>query len=67
MEMSELIPKINALANKKKMVGLTIEEQQEQDILRKEYLKLIRAQVQGHLDNIVIVDKPMVDKRKNEH
>lgn len=57
MEMSELIPKINALAHKKKSVGLTSEEQQEQDYLRKEYLKLIRAQVQGELDRIIIVDK----------
>ena len=57
MEMSELIPKINALAHKKKSVGLTGEEQQEQDYLRQEYLKLIRAQVQGELDRIIIVDK----------
>lgn len=57
MEMSELIPKINALAHKKKSVGLTAEEQQEQDYLRQEYLKLIRAQVQVELDRIIIVDK----------
>lgn len=57
MEMSELIPKINALAHKKESVGLTAEEQQEQDYLRQEYLKLIRAQVQGELDRIIIVDK----------
>lgn len=57
MEMSELIPKINALAHKKKSVGLTAEEQQEQDYLRQEYLKLIRAQVQGELDRIIIVDE----------
>lgn len=57
MEMSELIPKINALAHKKKSVGLTEEEQREQDYLRKEYLQLIRAQVQGELDRIIIVDE----------
>lgn len=57
MEMSELIPKINALAHKKKASGLTEEEQKEQDYLRKEYLKLIRAQVQGELDRIIIVDE----------
>lgn len=57
MEMSELIPKINALAHKKKSVGLTLAEQEEQNFLRGEYLKLIRAQVTAQLDSITVVDE----------
>ncbi len=67
MDMAELIPKINALANKKKTVGLTPEEQQEQDFLRQEYLKLFRAQMRGHLDRIVLVDKEQIDNPEQKH
>ncbi|MEG6616086.1 DUF896 domain-containing protein [Peptococcaceae bacterium 1198_IL3148] len=41
----ELVDQINALARKQKSEGLTAEEKQEQDRLRKIYLAGIRQQV----------------------
>ena len=48
----KLIDRINFLANKKKTVGLTAEEQKEQDELRKEYLKLFREGFRQRLESI---------------
>lgn len=52
--------RINALANKKKTEGLTEEEQNEQQILRAEYLAKFRESFKRQLDNIDItyVDEP---------
>lgn len=61
----ELIARINALAKKKKTVGLTAQEQQEQAKLRREYLDGIREQVVGMLDNIEIVDAPAPEIKKS--
>ena len=52
--MSERIDRINELANKKKTVGLTEEEQIEQDRLRKEYLAAFRQNMIAQLDNTYI-------------
>lgn len=52
----ELIKRINELAKKKKQTGLTEEEKNEQDRLRKQYLAVIRAQFKTTLDSISIVD-----------
>lgn len=60
METSELIARINILAQKKRNTGLSAEEQLEQKELYAEYLAMIRNQVKKHLDNIEIVDSPMV-------
>lgn len=54
----ELISRINELSHKKRSVGLTPEEQTEQQALRREYLNNIREQVKGMLDQIEIVDAP---------
>lgn len=54
----ELISRINELSRKKRLVGLTPEEQTEQQALRREYLDNIREQVKGMLDQIEIVDAP---------
>ena len=51
----KLIEKINFLANKKKTVGLTEEEQKEQEELRKEYLRLFKAGFRQQLDSIKVV------------
>lgn len=53
----ELVNRINALARKSKEEGLTEEEKEEQKKLRKEYLKMIRGQVENHLTSIKVVDE----------
>ena len=50
----ELIDRINFLANKKKTVGLTEDEQKEQEELRKEYLRLFREGFRQRLESIKI-------------
>lgn len=52
----ELIQRINELAHKKKTVGLTAEEKQEQAKLYKVYLAGIRGQLKQQLDSIEYVD-----------
>ena len=42
------------MANKKKSVGLTEEEKQEQAALRKEYIETIRESLRANLNNISI-------------
>ena len=54
----ELIARINELSRKKRSVGLSDDETQEQQRLRREYLDSIRAQVTDMLDNIETVDSP---------
>ena len=48
------IDRINALAKKKRTVGLTEEELAEQKALREEYLQEIRLSFGAMLDNTVI-------------
>ncbi len=45
-----LIQRINELASKKKTSGLSIEEEQEQKRLYKEYIAHIKGQVKAQLD-----------------
>lgn len=52
----EKIDRINELARKKKSEGLTPEETQEQDVLRKEYIAAFRASFRGQLENIKYVE-----------
>ncbi len=54
MNMDERIARINALYHKSKNEGLTVEEKEEQNRLRKEYVANIRANLRGQLDNITI-------------
>ena len=53
----EKLDRINALAHKKKTVGLTEEEQVEQKELREAYLEAFRKNFKQQLDNVEIVYK----------
>ena len=53
----EHIDRINELARKAKEEGLTAEETEERDRLRKAYIADFRASLQAHLDNTYIVDR----------
>ena len=59
----EKIDRINELARKKKTVGLTEAEQQEQNILRREYIDSFKASLVSQLENTYIVE-PAGTKRK---
>ena len=50
----EKIERINELARKKKTVGLTVEELEEQAVLRRQYLDELRESVRGTLDQVYI-------------
>ena len=65
----ERIARLNELARKKKTIGLTEEEKQEQAMLRQEYLAAIRASLEAQLDNVYYMDddgKEQKLKRKDE-
>jgi len=48
------LDRINALYKKSKEQSLTEDEKVEQDLLRKEYVQLVRNNLRGTLDNTVI-------------
>lgn len=52
----EKIDRINALAKKSKLEGLTEDEMQEQAILRKEFIANVRRNLKSQLDNIDLVN-----------
>lgn len=52
--MKNLLNRINALAKKQKTEGLTEQEIQEREELRKEYIKQFRAGMTNILDNTYI-------------
>ena len=54
MNMEERISRINELYHKSQAEGLSVEEREEQDRLRKEYVANIRANLKGQLDNITV-------------
>ena len=55
--MAELhLDRINELARKAKKEGLTEEEKKEQQELRANYIKAIRASLRGQLDNIDLLE-----------
>lgn len=56
MEQKKL-DRINELYRKQKSVGLTEEEKSEQNKLRKEYIKLVRNNLRGTLNSVVIQDE----------
>ena len=54
---SEKIQRINELAKKAKAEGLTPEEMQERDALRREYINEFRQSLISQLDNTYIMDE----------
>ena len=57
MTMDERIARINELYHKSQNVGLTPEEKEEQQKLRREYVDSIKRNMKAQLDNIDIVEK----------
>lgn len=55
--MKDLIKRINELAKKSKTTGLTEDEKEEQQKLRKEYLKIFRGNMKNTLLNTKVVDE----------
>lgn len=53
----EKIDRINQLAHKAKSEGLSQEEIRERDLLRKEYVEAIKANLRASCENIYIVDE----------
>lgn len=51
------IERINELARKAKIVGLTEEEKQEQAKLRKEYIASVVGDLRNQLDNTYVLDE----------
>lgn len=66
MNMQEVIARINALAKKAKKEGLSPEEIQERDKLRRIYIDSVKANLVGQLENTYIVG-PDGKKKKLEH
>ena len=66
MNMQEVIGRINALAKKAKEEGLSPEEIQERDKLRRIYIDSVKANLVGQLENPYIVG-PDGKKKKLEH
>ena len=64
--MSEVIARINELARKAKAEGLTPDELQERDKLRRIYIDSVKANLVGSLENTYIV-RPDGSKQKIEH
>jgi len=54
LTMEERIKRINELYHKSQGLPLTEAEKQEQELLRKEYIANVRANLKGQLDNISI-------------
>lgn len=52
-----LIDRINELANRKKIVGLTPEEKEEQKSLRETYLSIFREGFRNRIEMLQIYDK----------
>ena len=65
MNMQEVIARINALAKKAKEEGLSPEEIQERDRLRRIYIDSVKANLVGQLENTYIVG-PDGTKKKLE-
>ena len=66
MDMNAVIARINVLAAKNKAEGLTPEELEERDKLRRIYIDSVKANLVGHLENTTVV-RPDGTKEKFKH
>lgn len=66
MDIYEVIARINTLAHKAKAVGLTPEEIQERDKLRRIYIDAVKASLTGQLEHTYVVDE-QGNKHKLQH
>ena len=57
MHINEVIARINELGRKAKAEGLTQEELQERDKLRRIYIDSVKASLVGQLENTYLVDE----------
>lgn len=69
MEQKKL-DRINELARKARVEELTLEEKEEQQRLRQEYIEAYRKSLRASLENMVLVDKdgnqtPVRSKKQN--
>lgn len=61
MEFNLLIRRINDLSRASKERELTETEKTEREELRKEYIKIFKANFKAQLDNIEVVDKENIN------
>lgn len=66
MNMDEVVARINELAKKARAEGLTPDELQERDKLRRIYIDSVKASLVGQLENTYIV-QPDGTKKKLQH
>lgn len=66
MVTKDQIQRINELYKKKKEVGLTKEEEMEQEKLRKLYLQSFRENFKSQLQNIKVVSPEEYERHKKE-
>ena len=57
MKMDDVVARINVLAKKAKTAGLTPEETEERDKLRRIYIDSVKANLTVQLDNTYLVDE----------
>ena len=66
MKMDDVIARINVLAQKAKTEGLTPEETEERDKLRRIYIDSVKANLIVQLDNTYLVDEKGNKRKLNK-
>lgn len=66
MKMDDVIARINVLAKKAKNEGLTPEETEERDRLRRIYIDSVKANLTVQLDNTYLVDEKGNKRKLNK-
>ena len=66
MKMDDVIARINVLAKKAKTEGLTPEETEERDKLRRIYIDSVKANLTVQLDNTYLVDEKGKKRKLNK-